>query len=248
MRMNRLFQALLDLLYPPRCIICRRLLREGERDVCPSCMAALPTAEGKRAEQTGEFFDLCVSPLYYTGSVRESFCRYKFQGAEGYAAPYARWMADCVREHLKDPFDLITWVPLSRNHLRKRGYDQARALACRMAEELGREAAPTLRKPKNRRTQSGLGGPEQRRANVLGAYELRRGAEVAGKRVLLVDDVVTTGATLSECARVLKTGGAESVVCVTLARSQKETGAGGAGAPAPGAPSQSRSKFVRKVL
>ena len=217
-----ILSALLDLIYPPRCVFCRKLLTEGERDICAGCAATLPVTEGKRAEQTGEFFEKCVSPLYYMGDVRESFCRYKFQGAEGYAGPYARWMADCVRDHVEGGFDLITWAPLSRKHLRKRGYDQAKLLACRMAKELGREAAPLLRKPRDVKTQSGLGGAEERKANVLGAYEPLSGAEVAGKRVLLVDDIITTGATLSECARVLRTAGAASVVCVTLARNQRE--------------------------
>lgn len=217
--MGRVWSGVLDLLYPPRCVCCNKLLSPGERELCAHCRAGLPVAEGARAEQSGEFFDVCVSPLYYTGMVRASFCRYKFRGLEGYASIYARWMAACVGEHLKPDYDLITWVPLSRAHLRRRGYDQAEQLACHMARELGQTAVPLLRKPQDRKTQSGLDGGEARRANVLGAYELRDNVSVQGKRILLVDDIITTGATLSECARTLRTAGAASVVCVTLARS-----------------------------
>ena len=219
--MARIFNALLDLIYPPRCIFCGKLLKEGEEELCALCTASLPVTEGKGTEQTGEFFQKCVSPLYYVGDVRESFCRFKFQGAEGYGSAYARWMADCVRDHVEESFDLITWVPLSRKHLRKRGYDQARLLACHMARELGREVTPLLRKPRDIKTQSGLGGAEERKANVLGAYELLPEVTVADKTVLLVDDIITTGATLSECARVLRTAGAASVICVTLARNER---------------------------
>ena len=177
-----LLKAVLDLIYPPRCIFCGKLLEKGAGEVCPACVSTLPVTEGKGTEQTGEFFEKCVSPLYYMGDVRESFCRYKFQGMEGYAEPYARWMADCVRDHVEGGFDLVTWVPLSRKHLRKRGYDQAKLLACRMAKEFGREAVPLLRKPRDVKTQSGLGGPEQRRANVLGAYEPLPGADMSAYR------------------------------------------------------------------
>ena len=216
--MAGLLNAVLNLIYPPRCVICRRLLAGTERDICAACSAALPVTEGAQAVQTGEFFDRCVSAVYYTGSMRESFCRYKFQGMEGYAAPYARWMAQCVQDQLEADFDLITWVPLSRRHLRQRGFDQARLLAEGMARALNRQAVPLLCKPRNTGTQSDLHDPEQRRANVLGAYTLLPGVSVTGKRILLVDDVITTGSTLSECARVLRTAGAASVVCATLAR------------------------------
>lgn len=222
--MSGLWGRLLDLLYPPRCILCGRLLDSGAEPVCPRCRASLPAAEGGRRGRKGEFFDRCVSPLYYTGVVRESFHRYKFQGRRWYAETYGRWMADCVRDELEGSFELITWAPLSARRRRQRGYDQAELLARAAAACLGREAAPLLEK-RHIPAQSGLEGAERRRANVLGAYRLRPGAAVEGKRILLVDDVITTGSTLSECARVLKTAGAAGVVCVTLAQTMPD-GAG----------------------
>lgn len=169
-------------------------------------------------ERTGEFFDRCVSPLWYQDAVRDSHHRYKFSGARSYAAPYATLMAQCVTDRLEGEFDMLTWVPLSRKRRRERDYDQSELLARELGRKLGLPVERLLDKVRHTPAQSGLKGDSARRANVLDAYRLRPGVQVAGRRILLVDDVVTTGSTLSECARVLRTAGADRVTCITLAR------------------------------
>jgi ComF family protein len=126
-------------------------------------------------------------------------------------------MSQCVDDHLIGGFDLVAWPPLSRWRLYRRGYDQARLLAEGLARVRNIPCQPLLKKIRHTSPQSLLKTESERRANVLGAYELCADMQVAGKRILLVDDVMTTGATLSECARVLLTAGAAEVVCVTLA-------------------------------
>lgn len=214
---------LLDLLFPPKCVFCGRLLHREEAGFCAACQKALPWCLGPSGEQKPEFISLCASPLWYQGAVRESFHRYKFQGAQGYARTYGALMAQCVRDHLDGRYDLVTWVPLSPRRRRKRGYDQALLLARQAAEVLGTEVTPTLKKVRHTQAQSGLsgGGDGARRANVLGAYEALDPALVDDRRVLLIDDIVTTGSTLSECARILRTAGAAEVVACTLARAKK---------------------------
>ena len=220
--MSRPLGALLDLLFPPRCVFCRRLLHRGEEGICPRCQQDLPWALGAEAEQTGEFFSLCASPLWYQDQVRASFHRYKFKGVRGYSRTYGRLVAQCVQDHLAGRYDLITWVPLSRARLRQRGYDQAMLLASAAALALDDVAAETLCKVRDTEAQSGLGKNDaSRRANVLSAYQVTDPALVEGRRVLLIDDIVTTGSTLSECARVLRTAGAADVVCAALARSRR---------------------------
>ena len=211
---------LLDLLFPPRCVFCGKLLATGERDFCARCQRELPWLEGPAAEQTGEFFSLCAAPLRYQGVVRDSIRRYKFKGRQGYHKAYGKLVAQCVHDHLAGKYDLITWVPLSEKRRRERGYDQAFLLASAAALELGDVAVETLRKSRHTDAQSGLEGEAERRANVLGAYIAVDPELVAGRRVLLIDDVVTTGATFSECARVLRTMGAKDVVCAALARAR----------------------------
>ena len=211
---------LLDLLFPPRCVFCGKLLATGERDFCARCQKELPWLEGPAAEQTGEFFSLCAAPLRYQDTVRDSIRRYKFKGRQGYHKSYGKLVAQCVHDHLAGKYDLITWVPLSDKRKKERGYDQAFLLASAAALELGDVAVETLRKARNTDPQSGLEGEAERRANVLGAYIAVDPELVAGRRVLLIDDVVTTGATFSECARVLRTMGAKDVVCAALARAR----------------------------
>lgn len=211
---------LLDLLFPPKCVFCGAVLAAGERDLCARCQRELPWLEGAAAEQQGEFFTLCVSPLAYRDQVRASIRRYKFKGRQGYHKAYGRLVAQCVHDHLAGRYDLISWVPLSQRRKKERGYDQAFLLAGAAALELGDVAVETLRKPRNTDAQSGLQGEAERRANVLGAYTPVDPELVEGKRVLLIDDVVTTGSTLSECARILRTAGAKEVFCATLARAR----------------------------
>lgn len=218
--MSTLLSALLDLLFPPKCAFCRKLLGRGERGMCAKCQASLPWLTGSAAEQRGEFYKLCVSPLRYQGEVRASIHRYKFKGGQGYAGLYGALVAQCVKDHLEGEYDLITWAPLSDERKRERGYDQAFLLAQAAALELDAAAVELLRKRRHTDAQSGVKGEAQRRANVLGAYEVVDGELAEGKRILLIDDVVTTGATLSECARTLRTAGAKEVVCATLAQAR----------------------------
>ena len=213
----KLWNALLDLLYPPRCAFCHRLVASSAVTICEGCRKNLPYTEN-RARQKMDFVASCVSPLYYENDVRQSLLRYKFHGATGYARVYAPLVADCIRTQLDKEFDLITWVPLSRKRLRRRGYDQSRLLAEAVAEVLGTAAVGTLKKLRHTAAQSQTGSAEKRRANISGAYRVPDPAQVADKRVLLIDDIVTTGSTLSECARTLGLAGAEQVVCATVAR------------------------------
>lgn len=217
--MSRVIGFLLDLLFPPRCAFCGKLLKEGEKHgLCAVCQRELPWLQGGQAEQKPEFVSLCVSPLRYQDGVRRSIHRFKFYGRREYARAYGRLVAQCVQDHLSGRFDLITWVPISRRRLRQRGYDQAMLLSREAAGELGCQAVCTLQKTRDNPPQSGLTEEAARKANVLGVYAVPDPALVAGKRILLIDDVVTTGATLSECARMLRTYGAADVVCAALAR------------------------------
>ncbi|OUN84609.1 amidophosphoribosyltransferase [Flavonifractor sp. An52] len=210
----------LDLLFPPKCVFCGKVLDSGESGFCRRCQRELPWLTDGEAELTGEFFSLCAAPLRYQDKVRDSIHRYKFKGRRGYHKVYGKLVAQCVHDHLDGRYDLITWVPLSDRRKRERGYDQAFLLASAAALELGDVAVETLRKERNTDPQSGITEDAQRRANVLGAYTPVDPELVAGKRILLIDDVITTGSTLSECARTLRTMGAEDVVCAALARAR----------------------------
>ena len=208
--------SLLDLLFPPKCVFCGKVLDRGDDDWCGKCTEELPyTLNGGRQE--GEYFDFCVSPLYYKGAVRKSILRYKFNGAAAYADAYGKMLAGCINEHPDLRYDIISWVPLSSRRERARGYDQAMLLALAAALELDDVAAETLKKQIDVRAQSELGDRQERSENISGAYVAVDKELIAGKCVLLIDDIVTTGSTLSECAKVLLSAGARRVVCAALA-------------------------------
>ena len=214
------FSGLLDLLYPPRCAFCRKVLKPGESGMCEKCSKTVSRTKNGGI-QSGEFFSACVSPLFYEDKAREAILRFKFNDTTAYAPLFGEFMADCIDENLKGSYDIITWVPLSGKRLKKRGYDQAMLLAMSAALKLGDVAVELLEKHTDVPAQSGVGSAEKRRANISGVYSVTDEELVRGKRVLLVDDIITTGSTLSECAKTLKYSGAEEIVCCTLARTRE---------------------------
>lgn len=213
----KLSQWVLELLFPTRCVLCREFLNGGRPRICPHCAETLPyTTNGGKSH--GDFFSLCVSSVYYEDRVREAILRYKFQGAKVYAPAFGTLLASTIYEQLDGKYDLISWVPLDAKRRRKRGYDQAELLAKEAAKQLRRDCVPVLKKKRGVAPQSGTGSPERRRANIAGAYSVIDPQRIEGKRILLIDDIVTSGSTLSECAKTLLLSGAEEVLCATLAR------------------------------
>ncbi|MBQ2895161.1 MAG: ComF family protein [Oscillospiraceae bacterium] len=214
---------LLDLIFPPKCILCGALMDSSAEKLCGGCIKTLPRYRNERAKKT-EFVPAVAVALCYEGNVRESLRRYKFGGRRHYAPFYAALMWEAVETQLDRPFDTLSYVPLSRKRLRQRGYDQTRLLAEELGKILGMEPQPLLRKRRNVPAQSTMKTPAERRANISGCYAVVDAAAVRGKRILLVDDIFTTGATLSEAARMLRMAGAAEVYGAAVACAQKKTG------------------------
>lgn len=214
--MKRILDRILDLLYPPRCAFCRRFLTDGENGVCRLCKKR---CGGVRIERELDHIGACTAAFRYEGAVRDSLLRYKFHGVTAYGTVYAEYLAKCIDE-TGISCDIITWVPLSRRRLRRRGYDQARILAEDTAERLGLPCERLLEKRVDTRPQSGIGDAQKRRSNAKGVYACCAPEKLAGKRVLLIDDIVTTGATLSECALTLKKAGCAEVFAAAAASRQ----------------------------
>ena len=211
---------LLKLLFPPKCMLCGKVLGE-EEEICPSCREKVLLNTAPPRVEKGAFFDKAAAGLWYEGDVRKALHGLKYHEKQSYARPLARVMAYAVRHKLEEEIDLITFVPTNAATLRERGYNQAELLARELATMLDKPCLPTLEKVRETRPMHGL-RPEERRANVLGAYRLCcPETAVAGKRVLVADDILTTGSTLSECARMLKTAGASRVLCVCAAAARK---------------------------
>ena len=217
----RFLYMLLQLLFPPKCILCGRLLESRETDLCQACRADGPECIQTRAKFP--FLDTWTAVWHYEGLVRKSIHRFKFRGRRHYAKSYGRLLAMKLSQQHPEGFDILTWVPTGKLRKLTRGYDQVELLANAVGSELGMAPMPLLKKIRNNRPQSGIKGEAQRRANVLGAYRVIDPAAVYGKRIVLLDDVITTGATAGECARVLLTAGAEAIYFGAVACARHKT-------------------------
>ena len=217
--MLKLYHYLMHILFPPRCVLCGRLLKKEETDLCKECRIDAPLYPERKLKL--QFLDSFTAVWYYEGSVRRSLLRYKFHNARANANAYGRLLAMKLQQEHPEGFDVLTWVPVSPLRRFRRGYDQVELLAKAVGRELGMWPVPLLKKVRHNRPQSGIHGSAQRRANVLGAYRETDREAISGKKILLLDDILTTGATAGECARVLLTAGAKEVHCAAVAAARK---------------------------
>ena len=211
---KNVLSKLYQFIFPSRCVFCGKYLNSPAAEwICASCRGNIVEQSAGTASLRGGF--PCVYALRYEGAVRRAILRFKFNNRPQIAQTFAYLMAQAASAYAGS--ELITWVPVSRLRGMKRGYDQSFLLCRYMCECFQRKPTPTLVKHRHNKRQSRLDA-EQRASNVTGAYHIRPHADVLGKRVLLVDDILTTGATLGECAQTLRRAGASEVVCVVLAR------------------------------
>lgn len=215
----KLLQRLGKLLFPPKCVLCGKVLEKDETDLCKHCRIDSP--ECSCGNRRLSFISDWAAVWYYEGLVRRSILRFKFRGARSFASTYGRLLAMALQRRGIERFDLLTWVPTGKWRKLRRGYDQVELLAKAVGQELGVTPVSLLKKVRNNPPQSGITGDAQRRANVLGVYQVKDSGAIKGKRILLLDDVVTTGATVGEAARVLLTGGAEEIYCGAVAMARR---------------------------
>ena len=210
------------MIFPPKCTFCHKLLSADDKKskICSECRNNLILyPEPYYAEGLVENTDVCYAPLEYTGMVRESLHRYKFSGCSFYADVYAEIICSALGKELSS-CDIITWVPLSKRRLRERGYDQAELIAAAVSRRIGIKCVRMLDKIRNIKPQSGIGEYKLRKNNIKDAYKLSKDGELLrlnDPAVLIVDDIVTTGATIGECSRVLKCAGFSHVIACCAA-------------------------------
>ena len=240
--------AALDLLFPPFCPVCAARLGAGRRDpLCGPCWSALERiaspccrlcglpfgvfAGAAAAEDEAEPGGLCGAcrqrrppwayaraATRYGDHVRDALHAFKFGGRRALAEPLGALLAELGPALPLDAVDVLVPVPLHPRRLRERGFNQAWLLARQLAAVWGVTArADVLARRLSTAPQTDLGA-EARRLNVRGAFTVRRPELVAGRHVLLVDDILTTGATAAECALALRSGGAATVGIITVAR------------------------------
>ena len=215
-----------QMFFPHHCYLCNRVILP-RRHLCRDCAAHAPYILPPICDTCGRneddcvcgghsrHYERCISPFYHKDRVRNGIFNLKEEDIAVSASGFASAMAEVVRrEYGGIAFDGVTSVPLHKKDLYQRGFDQAASLARELALLLGVPYVPTLKKITHTSPQKELTAL-RRRGNLLGVFDVTE--EVAGKTYLLVDDVVTTGSTLDECAKMLKIFGAEEVYAVTAA-------------------------------
>jgi ComF family protein len=227
-RLAKFKEAALNLLFPQKCLGCGR---EGGL-ICDSCQRSLSRLNPPicpkcgRPQLSGILCPTCVSwranlegirsPFKFEGLIRESIHQLKYKNLRSLAQPLSVFLLDYLSAQPL-PFDIIVPVPLHPRRLKERGYNQSLLLASAVAKSLGvRLEENSLIRHKYILPQAKTPSVAERRRNVSQAFSCRHPFE--GKQVLLIDDVSTSGSTLDACAAALKSGGADSVWGLVLAR------------------------------
>jgi ComF family protein len=239
---KQFLNMLLDVILPPICHICRSFIpNAGALHICPTCRERLPLVASPLCSICGipfigtggdhrcgaclthpPHFDTARARYLYEGPIRDLIHSFKYSQLTHLRHPLAllalEGVSGLVSEH--DPH-LIVPVPLHRSRLRQRGFNQAALLGRVLSRRLSLPMLPdALVRIRPTEPQIKLSAAE-RRTNVKGAFTVKRPALIAGKRILLLDDVMTTGSTMDECAKELKKAGADGVIAATIARTAR---------------------------
>ncbi len=240
--LKELARGALELLYPPHCYLCNAPLEAGY--ICPECYASLPRPKpeeplctrcggplqeaeldlcGECADRPWSFLE-ARSFGFYEGGLAELVKGFKYRGERALARELARYLLEAGEGLFLDRAEALTFVPMTEEKLRQRGFNQAELLARELSGLTGLPVVPALVKVRETEEQATLRGQE-RWKNVQGAFTPK--GEALCARIILVDDVYTTGATAEECSRALQEGGYSEVYVLTVARARsglKEAG------------------------
>ena len=210
-----IFKPLIDFIFPPICEVCGRRLKNNEVIVCRSCIGKIVPSRTTRKRVKGlKYLDEVSAFGMFIPPFDEIIHLYKYSGKTKLSEKLVNFLYITYLTHYNGiKVDLITAVPLHRVKSRERGYNQSELLARGLSELTGIPYRPLLVRTRNTVSQTKL-DRNKRMENVKGAF--RCTLDVEG-HVLLVDDVMTTGSTLNECARVLKLKGVERVTGLVLA-------------------------------
>jgi ComF family protein len=216
------WELLLNFFFPLQCVTCGRLLAADNKErLCGDCWSRIIYLN--RPIDIKLSLERIWSVAVYDGVLRELIHQFKYKEKKYLANPLGKLLVDFVEEYLEEErFDYIVPIPLEKARQKKRGYNQAELLARVLGEEVNKPILTNLvKRRKKTKPQFGL-KKEERFENLSGAFEISESvkedvATIAGKTVLLLDDLATTGATLDECARALKRAGVSEVYALVLA-------------------------------
>jgi ComF family protein len=212
--------TLINLIFPPKCVLCGTVLPLGSPcdEPCETCLKKLPILKEPQISIVPGL--VCLAPLKYADNVRQGMHGLKFNRRIMSVKYFARLMVQCLKRYGISEFNAVTWVPVSLSRERKRGYDQSELLAREVAKLIGAKPRRLLLKTRNVKPNSSLKSEEERRANVAGAFRLAPFVKTFDK-VLLIDDVLTTGSTIAECSNLLIASGTKDITVLTVAYAER---------------------------
>lgn len=205
-------KLIIEYVYPVRCPYCGKVIHRKDY-ACEKCKILFPKTSYKRFAIGGH---LCSSPFPYDGIFGKAVRTFKFKNCGSYAKQLSFPLVQGIIEiHPELKFDFITCVPMHKDSLKKRGYNQAELLAKECAEIMNIPFVQTLEKFKKNEPQHSIKA-NKRADNVKGVYRIIDKKIVASKNILIIDDIITTGHTLGECSKVLYKNGCSSISCATV--------------------------------
>lgn len=221
-------------LFPRRCNMCGKAI-PPDSEFCDACADNIAWVEDEVCIHCGRgkkdclcsnrrmFYEAVAAPFYYTGAVKKCIKGLKFVKAVQNADVLSDYMADSVRKHFADKhFDIVTCVPLSKEAAKRRGYNQSELLAKGLSKRMKLKfEAKLLSRTFQGEEQKNLSA-NRRFGSVFGSFDCVKSDIIKGKKILLCDDISTTGATFNECAKMLLLGGADEVYCIAAAVTKRE--------------------------
>lgn len=210
---------LIDLIYPPVCGICDRICK---KHLCKECDIDLKKYEINEIEDVkndkSKYYDYQVKTFKYKGKVRSKIIDYKFNEKSYMCQTFQKMItkSEKIYSFLKK-YDIILYVPMFKKQEHKRGYNQTYLIAKEIGKTLGIPIEKNnLTKIKDTKKQSTL-TKEERKTNVKDAFVIEKPERIVNKKVILFDDIFTTGNTVNECSKVIKMAGAKEVAILTIA-------------------------------
>lgn len=240
--MSSFAERLLQFFLPPQCHCCEKILEERQQGICLDCLSKIHWIEPPFCPVCGTPFasreagnhlcGACMSKKKhftmaralgsYEGTLQEVIHRWKYHGKTNLTPFFGEWMVEGLYRYWNpNPFHLLIPVPLHKKRVRERGFNQALLLVKELSRRTGIPYQKrVLQKKRPTTPQVSLSGVA-REKGIRGSFQMIGGEELEGKCILLVDDVYTTGATVNECAKVMRASGAERVDVLTLAHTLK---------------------------
>lgn len=227
--MKNPFERFALALFPKRCAYCGRVIR-ADISACTKCQKELPRISGLTCVKCGREKDKCsckgaekyyislAAPFYFSGCVRKGIHAFKFRKSLRNYEAYSHEMAETVKEKFGGiAFDYITEVPMTKKSIKQRGYNQCFWLSKGIGERLGIEHKPEILSKLYETNKQHIISFYLRKGNLTGVFDVKNPEDVAGKTILLCDDISTSGETLNECAKMLWLHGAKEIYCITAA-------------------------------